>query len=101
MDPRLAIQVYTGPTATAEAAAEAVMHHLSDRQLREMLADALYTGRKQGTQEGRRVTVKEANETIADLQSKQELEEALLYSGVAGIALGNVFEKTQGDEDDA
>ena len=101
MDPRLAIQVYTGPTASAEAAAEAVMHHLNEQQLREMIAEALYTGRKQGLQEGNRVTAAQANDVIRDLQSQKDLDEFMLGSIGGALVVKGLVDKHNEDEDNA
>ena len=114
MDPRLAIQVYTGPTATAEAAAEAVMHHLSEQQLRLMIADALYTGRMQGTKEGRRTiikktnertrqanqTVRDANERMRQMEMDKDINDALLYSGIGGLTLAALAKRSNEEDED-
>ena len=113
MDPRLAIQVYTGPTATAEAAAETVMHHLNEQQLRSMIADALYTGRMQGTKEGRRTiiektnertrqanqAVRDANDRIREIEMDKDINDAVLYSGIGGITLAALAKRSEEEDE--
>ena len=108
MDPRLAIQVYTGPTASAQAAAEEVMHHLNEQQLRQMIAEALYTGRMQGTREGSRVTaaranqnMKQANEAIRELQSQKDFDEFMLGSIGGALIVKGIVDKRNEEEDNA
>ena len=80
-----------------------------------MLAEALYTGRKQGLQEGNRVTanranqnmkvanqnIKAANDRIRELQSEKDLDEFLMYGLGTGLVVDGILDQRREEETNA